>query len=217
MGERPGLRQALASTFWRSTEFVLALVMLSGIAAIMHILNGRSGTHILLNGYHNWIFDLTMPYITWLGDFIFLSSIAILFLIRRNWSWWLQLTVAGALTGVITQALKMGVFPTFDRPSVVLMAERLHLINGVDLYRKYSFPSGHAAIAFTLAVTLSYISKDKRFALPLLTLALIAAYSRVYLSQHFLEDIVAGAWIGSLVAFGVEVGRMRYVENSQLA
>jgi len=217
MSGRPGLRHALASTFWRSTEFVIALVMLLGIGAIMHSLNGRSGTHILLNGYHNRIFDLAMPYITWLGDFLFLSVIAILFLIRRKWAWWIQLTVAGALTGLLTQTLKMGVFPTFDRPTVVLVAEQLHLIEGVDLYRKYSFPSGHASIAFTLAITLLYIFRDRRLALPLLTLALLAAYSRVYLSQHFLEDIVAGAWIGSLVAFMVEAGRVRYFEKTSVA
>jgi membrane-associated phospholipid phosphatase len=217
MGERPGLRHAFASTFWRSTEFIMALVMLLGIGAVMHSLNGRTGTHLLLNGYHNLIFDIAMPYITWLGDFLFLSIIAILFLIKRRWAWWIQLTMAGALTGILTQTLKMGVFPTFDRPSVVLMAEQLHLIEGVDLYRKYSFPSGHSAIAFALAITLLYISKERRFALPLLILALLAAYSRVYLSQHFLEDIVAGAWIGSLVAFAVEIGRILYFEKSQLA
>jgi membrane-associated phospholipid phosphatase len=80
----------------------------------------------------------------------------------------------------------------------------------------YSFPSGHAAGAFTLAafvaVTLLIDPKHRRRPLRwLVTLLLFVgagwiALSRVYIGVHYPTDVVGGAAIGSLA--GVVGGRM---------
>ena len=63
----------------------------------------------------------------------------------------------------------------------------------------YSFPSGHAATSFAGAVILGYLF---RRALPgLLALAVLVAFSRVYVGVHYPLDILGGAVIGALVAF----------------
>ncbi len=67
-----------------------------------------------------------------------------------------------------------------------------------------SFPSGHTLSAFALYGLLSYLVPNK-WQIPLLTIAVFVGVSRMYLGQHFLEDVLAGAVIGlawaSLVHF----------------
>mgnify|MGYP003561748457 FL=1 len=44
------------------------------------------------------------------------------------------------------------------------------------------------------------ISKQVGLNVILYLLAVLAAYSRVYLSQHFVEDTIAGSWLGIISA-----------------
>jgi membrane-associated phospholipid phosphatase len=41
---------------------------------------------------------------------------------------------------------------------------------------------------------------SKRFGILLLLIAIITAYSRIYLSQHFLQDVVAGSVLGVITS-----------------
>jgi membrane-associated phospholipid phosphatase len=76
----------------------------------------------------------------------------------------------------------------------------LHLVEGVQIYSSYSFPSGHSATIFALCLSLAIYSRRKFVKSSLFLLAVIVAYSRVYLSQHFLNDIVAGSFLGCIAA-----------------
>jgi undecaprenyl-diphosphatase len=66
---------------------------------------------------------------------------------------------------------------------------------------QFSFPSGHTITAFAVAVSLSRFYPD--LAIGLLFCALSVAASRILLGMHFLSDVVAGAAIGTLLAYGV--------------
>jgi membrane-associated phospholipid phosphatase len=72
----------------------------------------------------------------------------------------------------------------------------LHLVKGVEILHSFSFPSGHSATAFALFLCLSLITRKKIMQLLYFILACLIAYSRIYLSQHFLMDAVAGSLIG---------------------
>ncbi len=73
----------------------------------------------------------------------------------------------------------------------------LHHVDGVRLHQMYSFPSGHTAAVFSLMLCLTLICFKKPWAaLFFFVLAVIGAYSRIYLSQHFAEDVCAGAVVG---------------------
>jgi undecaprenyl-diphosphatase len=62
-----------------------------------------------------------------------------------------------------------------------------------------SFPSSHAANAFALAWVLG--ARWRRGIPVFVALALLVAFSRMYLNRHFLSDVVAGALIGGICAW----------------
>ncbi|MCA1759425.1 MAG: phosphatase PAP2 family protein, partial [Bacteroidales bacterium] len=62
-----------------------------------------------------------------------------------------------------------------------------------------SFPSGHTATAFSVFLMLALITKNRWGKLALFFGAVVVAYSRVYISQHFLVDITAGSIISVLL------------------
>ena len=72
-----------------------------------------------------------------------------------------------------------------------------------------SFPSGHAARAFTVA-TITAIIKGRKYAF-LLVLALGVAVSRVILGVHYPLDVTAGALLGLMMGIVTyETGRRAY-------
>jgi membrane-associated phospholipid phosphatase len=64
----------------------------------------------------------------------------------------------------------------------------------------HSFPSGHATTSFAMALIMAYMINSRIWSVILPLFALLAAYSRVYLAQHFPTDIFAGMCIGIVSA-----------------
>ncbi|WP_176829724.1 phosphatase PAP2 family protein [Tenacibaculum sp. MAR_2009_124] len=109
--------------------------------------------------------------------------------------------VGGILTLFITHLLKKVIFKGIARPVGAMGEDTLHLVEGVKMALWNSFPSGHTITAFTVFTVLSlYFAKCKSQYL-WFSLAIIAGLSRVYLSQHFLIDVVVGSVIGVVIGF----------------
>ena len=68
-----------------------------------------------------------------------------------------------------------------------------------DASAGFSFPSGHATIAFAMATVLSKKEPKWRFALFLLAIAI--AFSRIYLGKHYPLDVLAGAFLGIIIGW----------------
>lgn len=69
----------------------------------------------------------------------------------------------------------------------------------------YSFPSGHAALAFTLATSASLSYPEWYVIAPALTWATATALARVWHGMHYPSDIVIGAALGAGTAMLVHV------------
>jgi undecaprenyl-diphosphatase len=67
-----------------------------------------------------------------------------------------------------------------------------------------SFPSGHSTIA-GIAAVYAFLSREikKNFKYLILVLALLTAISRMYLGVHYLSDVIAGLFLGSIIALVV--------------
>lgn len=77
----------------------------------------------------------------------------------------------------------------------------------IEMPTSYSFPSGHAMVAFSAAATIwTFMPKWGAGAL---LLALLIAVSRVYLHVHFVSDVVFGAFIGIGISLALSTYRNR--------
>jgi len=192
----------LQKTLRHSRLFLLLYSMFMLVAGFMLVQCSRPDLHLFLNRFHTPFFDWFFRHITFLGNGIFLGIVALFFLffsLRSS----VYLIVSYLGSGLITQVFKRLLFEDWVRPSAYFADPSvLHLVNGVQLLSGHSFPSGHATSAFAMFFCLAAIGKKTYVQLTCLFLACIVAYSRVYLSQHFLEDIVAGSFIGTATAFG---------------
>jgi len=89
----------------------------------------------------------------------------------------------------------MAYFREIDRWHEVLPVEGVAVHSGLN-----SFPSGHTLAAFALFTYLALVVPRKRAAAVLFfLLALSGGLARIYLVQHFLEDVLAGAVLGVLL------------------
>ena len=78
----------------------------------------------------------------------------------------------------------------------------------------YSFPSGHSMVSFASAVVL--LQYDKRIGIPAIILAVLIAFSRLYLYVHFPSDVIVGTLMGIL--FGILAPRIvEYIYSKRKA
>ncbi|MGG9961811.1 phosphatase PAP2 family protein [Ferruginibacter sp. SUN106] len=173
----------------------LLLILLSG--ALFLLFNGKSATFISLNAYHPFILNVFFINYTFIGDGIFALCLiaAILFYYKRKQQG-LALLYSFLISGLIVQLIKNLV--DSPRPRLFFEAgQYLNFIDGVSLANNSSFPSGHTATAFAIATVMALMMKDKSWQLLILIAAILVGYSRIYLAQHFLLDVMIGALIGS--------------------
>lgn len=157
-----------------------------------------TGLFSLINGtLTSSVLDLFMPFITEKSNFIGVILIAVLFITvkgsRRDKVGLLILAVAVIAGDLISNLLKdvfMRVRPCTDIADARLL---------VGCGGSYSMPSGHATNIFTAMVFLS--TRYRRFYPAFLTMAVLVAYSRVYVGVHYPLDVIVGAALGTGVAF----------------
>jgi membrane-associated phospholipid phosphatase len=88
-----------------------------------------------------------------------------------------------------------------ERPYVNGNPRKFHFIT---LKRKYwSHPSGHSAMAFTLAAVLSARTKEKAWDFLYYGIATLTALSRVHDEKHWTSDVFIGAALGYFISRGV--------------
>lgn len=167
------------------------------IAIFILIFYSKADGFILLNPFHSKFLDQIFIWATYLGDGIFVITLGIvLFLLKRRF---LALMILSSylLSGIIVQILKYFILEA--RPALYLEKTNYpYFIEDVTLHNFHSFPSGHTASIFALAAVLSFAINNKKYSIIFLMLAAFVGYSRMYLGQHFMDDVFVGSIIGVL-------------------
>ena len=176
--------------------FIPYLIILSS-CLIIKLLYTRESIYFEVNGHHYAYADRFFCYATDFGNGLAVPIIAVILLLYSRRKAFL-LVSSFLVAALLCQIIKRIVHA--PRPSIYFKDQLTHIyfIKGIRMLSWNSFPSGHTVQAFTLAVVLSYVTPKKRWGFIYLLLALFIGYSRMYLSQHFFEDVVAGSIIGSI-------------------
>jgi membrane-associated phospholipid phosphatase len=174
--------------------FILYLILLCCCLAIK-LLFTKDEIYFAVNGRHNDFLDSIEPYITDLGNgwtIIALAAIVVLY----NYRVAFLLVTTFIVTSLSVQWVKF----VFDAPRPKLyfkdQISELHFVKGVDILSHNSFPSGHTLTAFATGVLIAYLVKNKTWSILLLLYGVMVGFSRMYLSEHFFEDVVAGSALG---------------------
>ena len=179
---------------YRLSFLLYALFLIAGI--IMAASVPKFELHVLCNSGHSDVLDLIFSALTWLGDGRVAVVLALAFVFIR-FRYAIMLLVSFSVSGLLAQFFKRVVFPDALRPSVYLDSmPGLNFVEGIDLHSAFSFPSGHTTTAFAVIILVSLISRNRVIVFSGIILAWLVAFSRVYLSQHFLVDILAGSLLG---------------------
>ena len=190
------------------------LILLAIVLDLLYALP-KEDLHLLMNSHHIPSEDIFFKYYSTMAEW----PLYVLALLPVFWKQ-IQMTIFFALSeltgGAVLQILKH--LFCFDRPASVFEHHGhvlLPLVQGVDMHHGNSFPSGHASTFFVFftcccgALILAYHYRQSpsrqslrklylvRMSMPVLfTMAALGAYSRVYLSQHFMSDVCVGSIIG---------------------
>ncbi len=191
--------------FNKNKYFLIPYLIFLVFSFIIIILYSKAEIHIFINTYHNSISDFFFKYFTNVGDGIVPVFIIILFIFVR-YRYAIIHAIGAFSAGLFAQMLKRFIFSDHPRPknffeNIYQEEYSLYLASGVDPANHFSFPSGHSATGFAIFFFFALISKNKAIKGLMFILALLTAYSRVYLSWHFLEDTVAGSFIGVFTVF----------------
>lgn len=160
------------------------------------LISERGDALLYINRNHTPFFDLLFYYGTELGNGLFYLLVIIL-LAFYKYKYALLSAICFSITGALTQFLKKVIFSEYLRPKAFFQGiEDLYFVEGVKIFTKYSFPSGHTATAFSLFCLLALIVPKNKYGLLFIGMALIGGVSRIYLVQHFFVDVYFGSLLG---------------------
>lgn len=199
MKPEPSLKRLLAANRWYFGAFACALLLGGILLLFLH----KGDEIFFFSGRRSVPGDLFFKYFTRMGEepAYFLALGGLLFLGYRHA---LAIPFLGLTVSVLSFLSKA--FFAHDRPAAFFkklgILDQLHLVDGVYLNSgANSFPSGHSMSAFALYTFLALCLPRKRWAaLGLFAMALLVGLSRIYLAQHFFEDVYLGAIMGVLIA-----------------
>ena len=148
----------------------------------------------------NAFLNVVMPFITMFGDggIFWIACAVILLCIPKTRKTGLGMAFAlimGLIVCNITLKPLVGRIRPYDFQEqlgvvIPLLTERMH---------DFSFPSGHTIASFEAATVL--LINNKKLGIPAMILAVLIAFSRLYLYVHYPTDVIFSVFAGILFAF----------------
>ena len=150
-----------------------------------------------LQSLHTPILDKIMQLITHLGDMgiIWIILTIVMLLIPKTRKSGVIMAAALIVDVILCNVILKNLIARV-RPYDVNTAVQVLVAKPKD----FSFPSGHTAASFA-SVSALYLAGEKKMWKPALALAILIAFSRMYLYVHYPTDILGGVIFGSLSAW----------------
>lgn len=191
----------MKEAFKQCRDFLVLYAVFLVVGMVTILATDKFELHLWFNQWVSGPSNYFFRFVTLLAEGLFIGLMILIGLIYK-----VRYGVAGLVgvvaSGLLTQFLKRGVFTDHFRPSKLFEGiADLNFVEGVALHKAHSFPSGHSTSAFALFLFLSFIVGNRSLKMLCFLFALLTAYSRVYLSQHFFEDIYVGSFIGTTICF----------------
>lgn len=196
-------------------SLIVALIFFAASAAIFgkiasEVMEGETqkideALLLVINGASNTLLDKTIIFLTTFGGVAFtllVASITIIYFWRKR-EWRAAVFVTFAVGGTLIANSLLKLLFQRDRPTLwdLLVTEST-----------YSFPSGHAALSCTLAITaiilLWHSTRRRLVIIAALIYVAIIGFTRLYLGVHYPTDVLAG-WLvasGWVLTVGVIMG-----------
>jgi membrane-associated phospholipid phosphatase len=181
------------------TAIIFSLIIAFVLSAFV-FLYGKDRSFLMINGNHSVKADYFFNYVTLLGEWLLWVPLFLYALFYKR-DFFIAVIAALVICTLLTHLGKKVFFEGSPRPLRLLAdAARAVPILKHNNY-EHSFPSGHTSTAYTTALLLAFIVRGKfaMFLFPLI--AFLVGYSRVYLAQHFVTDVVAGTVVGIISSY----------------
>jgi len=185
----------------KNYRILLVVYLIFLLMCIMALLMfNKLDVSLFINRNNTPFLDFFFKNVTLFGTFTLIAPI-IVFQFFQKYRYALITTVSTLISFVLSQVMKRLIWYDSPRPKVFLESlPDIHYIEGVHLHAAHSFPSGHTTGAFALFMALALLNKRPVYQILFLVAAILVGYSRLYLSQHFLIDVVVGSAIGTFSA-----------------
>jgi len=185
----------------RILVFLLAWVVF-GAALLIY---SNKGDYVLWANLHQTPpFNLIFYLITQLGNGWTIAVLTIVLLFIKL-EYFYKIAIVLLFTDIFVLLGKFVLFTEFLRPVMFFQDQGINInpVPYTSLNHFYSFPSGHTAAAFAFFISLSILFSQRWLFAVCLIIATLVAYSRIYLGQHFLIDVYAGAIIGATTSLSI--------------
>jgi membrane-associated phospholipid phosphatase len=191
-------RLQMKEFFRKNKGFYIPYFIFFCIGAILLLSYSRVEIHLYINRFHHLITDIFFKLFTHAGDGIVLAiAIPVLLFIKYRYA--IVLALSNICITIIVQSFKRFILPEIDRPVLVFYnVKKLYLVDGITHLTDHSFPSGHSATGFGLYLLFALITRNQTLKFIFFMIAFLVAFSRIYLSQHFFNDIYFGSLFGTL-------------------
>jgi membrane-associated phospholipid phosphatase len=197
--------------------YLTGAIILIITGAVASFLGHKGILLIWLAEQRNPLLDYFFYYITELGEptgFIIVG----LAMWLVSWRKMILVPILGGVVTLFSQVLKR-VFD-HERPARYLehieWGGDLQVLDYVVLGGHNSFPSGHAMGAWALFTLVALLVQKGWMSVLCLFLATTVSLSRIYLMAHFLQDVVFGAAIGTLLGWSTVMVYRRWIKKPEL-
>ena len=179
----------------KNSAFFFPYLLFLLIATSCLTLWGRNDISLFINGHNSFATDFFFKYWTDIGLGYLILPVAFV-LAFINFRYMIMSVACFLVAFGINDSIKFALHA--PRPSTVFgqLHQVFYHIPGVDVYSWDSFPSGHTAISFGIFCLLALISPKGPSKFLFFLCAFLVGYSRIYLAEHFITDVIAGSIIG---------------------